>query len=172
MLVICLGGADSALPGGCKDRGFFPPRAACLAFSADSRRAWRLHSPAGMERDDLEARTAAFAVAIFDLANAAREKPGGRRPADQLVDCATSVGANYRASARARSRDEFIAKLGVVNEEADEAVYWLQFLRSTKLVDEARVAELLDEAKQLRSIFAASCRTVKRNHRGKGRGRS
>jgi four helix bundle protein len=130
-----------------------------------------------MERDDLEARTAAFAVAIFELANAARDKPGGRRPADQLLDCATSIGANYRASARARSRDEFIAKLGIVNEEADEAVYWLQFFQSTKLADEAKVSSLLAESKELRSIFAASCRTAKRNHRGgnsgdKGRGRS
>ena len=125
-----------------------------------------------MERDDLEGRTAAFAVAIFSLVNTARDKPGGRRPADQLLDCATSVGANYRASARARSRDEFIAKLGVVNEEADEVVYWLQFFKSTNLADDAKVAELLAEAKELRSIFAASCRTAKRNHRGKSRGKS
>ena len=123
-----------------------------------------------MDRDELEARTAAFAVTIFDLANSAREKPGGRRPADQLADCATSVAANYRASARARSREEFIAKLGVVNEEADEVVYWLQFFQSTRLVDEARVAELLAEAKELRSIFAASWRTAKRNHRVGHRG--
>ena len=70
------------------------------------------------------------------------------------------------ASAGARSRDEFIAKLGVVNEEADEAVYWLQFFRSTNLADDATVEALLAEAMELRSIFAASCRTAKLNHRG------
>jgi four helix bundle protein len=118
-----------------------------------------------MERPDLEARTAAFAVAVFGLANAVREKPGGRRPADQLLDCATSVGANYRASARARSRDEFIAKLGIVNEEADETVYWLEFFRSTTLGDSTLVEELLVEARELRAIFAASCGTAKRNRR-------
>ena len=124
-----------------------------------------------MERDDLEARTAAFAVAVFDLANAARDKPGGRRPADQLLDCATSVGhTTARRPAPARATRSL--PTGVVNEEADEAVYWLQLFQSTKLADDAKVAELLAEAKELRSIFAASCRTAKRNHRGKGRGRS
>lgn len=124
-----------------------------------------------MERVGLEERTAAFAVAVFGLANAAREQPGGRRPSDQLLDCATSVGANYRASARARSRDEFIAKLGVVNEEADEAVYWLEFFRSVGLGNEEIVERLLAEAKELRAIFAAAVRTARRNHRGRRSGR-
>lgn len=124
-----------------------------------------------MERTDLEARTAAFAVAVFGLTNVVRERPGGRRPADQLLDCATSVGANYRASARARSRAEFTAKLGIANEEADEVVYWLEFFRSTALGDEATVATLLAEAKELRAILAASCRTAKQNHRAPGANR-
>jgi four helix bundle protein len=118
-----------------------------------------------MDRRELEARTAALAVAAFAVAQTARGRPGGQRPADQLLDCATSVGANYRASARARSRPEFIAKLGIVNEEADEVVYWLEFFRRTDLADGAKVEELLAEAKELRAIFAASCRTAKRNHR-------
>ena len=124
-----------------------------------------------MERTDLEARTAALAVAVFGLTNVVRERPGGRRPADQLLDCATSVGANYRASARARSRAEFIAKLGIANEEADEVVYWLEFCRSTALGDQATVATLLAEAKELRAILAASCRTAKQNHRALGANR-
>lgn len=118
-----------------------------------------------MERADLEARTAALASAAYRLANAARVCPGGRRPADQLLDCATSVGANYRASARARSRDEFIAKLGVVTEEADEVVYWLEFFRSVSLGDTETVERLLAEAKELRAIFASAVRTARRNHR-------
>jgi four helix bundle protein len=125
-----------------------------------------------MDRRELEARTAALAAALFSLANASRDKPGGRTPADQLLDCATAVGATYRASARARSRAEFIAKLGVVNEEADEVVYWLEFFRSTRLADASKVEDLLLEAKQLRAIFAASCRTAKRNHRRRTDGRS
>jgi four helix bundle protein len=122
-----------------------------------------------MERRDLEARTAAFAAAAFQLANLVRQKPGGWRSADQLLDCTASIGANYRASARARSRDEFIAKLGIVNEEADEAVYWLEFIRNVQLAETAAVDELLGEAKQLRAIFATSCDTARRNHRGRGR---
>lgn len=120
---------------------------------------------------DLEARTAAFAAAAFRLADHVRLAPGGRRPADQLVDCATSVGANYRASGRARSREEFIAKLGIVNEEADEAVYWLEFVRNVQLADGDVVETLLDEAKQLRAIFATACDTARRNHRTRKRGR-
>jgi len=122
-----------------------------------------------MDRPDLEGRTAAFAVAVFGLANHVRDRPGARRPADQLLDCATSVGANYRASARARSRDEFIAKLGIVNEEADETVYWLEFFRSTSLGDATQVEGLLAEARELRAIFASCCRTAKRNHRGRSK---
>lgn len=82
-----------------------------------------------------------------------------------MLDCATSVGANYRASGRARSRDEFIAKLGVVNEEADDAVYWLAFFQGGRLGDAGTVECLLSEAKELRAIFATAVRTARRNHR-------
>ncbi len=128
-----------------------------------------VHLLGRMERPDLEARTSAFAAGAFQLANRVRLAPGGRRAADQLVDCATSVGANYRASGRARSREEFIAKLGIVNEEADEAVYWLEFIRNVQLANTEAVGELLAEAKQLRAIFATSCDTARRNHRAQKR---
>ena len=120
-----------------------------------------------MERPDLEIRTEAFATAVFGLTESIRPRPGGRRAADQLLDCATSVGANYRASARARSRAEFIAKLGIVAEEAGEAVYWLEFLWSVGLGDAPTVERLMAEAKELRAIFASACRTARLNHRGK-----
>jgi four helix bundle protein len=120
-----------------------------------------------MERSSLEDRTATFAAEVFTLTEEVRRRAGGRRPADQLLDCATSVGANYRASARARSRDEFIAKLGLVAEEADESVYWLEFLWRVGLGDPKTVERLLGEARELRAIFAASCRTARRNHRGR-----
>ena len=122
---------------------------------------------AGMQRPDLEERTGRFASAVFTLSEIVRARPGGRRPADQLLDCATSVGANYRASGRARSRDEFVAKLGVVVEEADEAVYWLEFLWRVGLGDPDRVEGLLNEARELRAIFPASCRTARSNRHGK-----
>jgi four helix bundle protein len=124
-----------------------------------------MHPCVVMERKDLEARTAAFALAASRLANLVRLEPGGRRAADQLLDAATSVGANYRASARTRSRDEFIAKLGIVNEEADEAVYWLEFMRDMQLGEAVTLDTLLREAKELRAIFATSHATARRNHR-------
>ena len=122
-----------------------------------------------MERRELEARAAAFGAQAVRLSNLVRLRPGGRGPADQLLDCATSIGANYRASARARSRDEFVAKLGIVNEEADEAVYWLELIREVHLAEGDTLDRLLTEAKELRAIFARSYQTARRNNRHRKR---
>lgn len=73
--------------------------------------------------------------------------------------CGTSIGANYRAACRSRSRVEFAAKLGIVAEEADETVYWLELLRDANLVSEANVADLLREANELTAIFTAGRRS-------------
>src|SRR5213594_4842142 len=70
----------------------------------------------------------------------------------QLLRSATSVGANYRAACRARSRAEFVAKLGTVLEEADESLYWLELIRDAKLVSEHRISLLLREADELTAI--------------------
>lgn len=105
----------------------------------------------------------AFAVSVFPFCRAVRRIPGGRTPADQLLDCATSVGANYRAVTRARSRAEFIARLGVVVEEVDETVFWLEFMQRVELGDVAVRASLREEARQLRAVFSASLRTARVN---------
>lgn len=120
-----------------------------------------------MDRDELEARSQAFAVDVVNLCGRVRENANGRRLADQLEDAATSAGANYRASSRARSRAEFVAKLGIVNEEMDESVYWLEILKKTRMGDAATVGRLLEEAKELRAIFAASYRTARRGRGGR-----
>ncbi len=73
----------------------------------------------------------------------------------------TSVASNYRAVCRARSKAEFIAKIGVVVEEADETVFWLELLVETGIVDASRMGPLLAEANELLAIFAASQRTAK-----------
>jgi four helix bundle protein len=125
-----------------------------------------------MTRTELEERSAAFARDVFGLAALVRDRPGGRRPADQLLDCATSVGANYRASGRSRSRAEFVAKLGVVVEEVDEAVYWLEFIAGTALVTGEPVDRLYQEATELRAIFAAAYRTARSRHRASAATRS
>jgi len=78
----------------------------------------------------------------------------------QLLRSGTSLGANYRAAGRARSRAEFIAKIGIVVEEADEAVFWLECLIESGIVKEALLRDLLAEANELVAIFAASQRTA------------
>ncbi|MDP1569942.1 MAG: four helix bundle protein [Vicinamibacterales bacterium] len=125
-----------------------------------------------MTREDLEERSAAFGREVFALSALVRPREGGRRPADQLLDCATSVGANYRASGRARSRAEFIAKLGLVVEEVDEAVYWLEFIAGTSLAAGPLVDRLYQEATELRAIFAAAYRTARNRHRASAATRS
>lgn len=117
-----------------------------------------------MDKDELQRRSLAFAVAVTRLTHTMRENPNSRAPADQLSRSATSVGANYRAACRARSRAEFIAKLGTVVEEIDETVYWLELVTRGRLVVSDDVEGLLDEAQQLRAIFAASYGTARRNH--------
>ena len=93
-----------------------------------------------MDRPELEERTARFAQ-----------------------KAASSVAANYGASGRARTPKEFVAKIGVVNEEADESVYWLEYIRDTNLSSGPQLRTLYDEAKELRAIFAASYGTAREN---------
>jgi four helix bundle protein len=118
----------------------------------------------GMNREQLELRSRAFAVRVVSLCKVIRDTPAWRTIADQLSDAATSAAANYRASARARSRAEFVAKLGIVNEESDETVHWLELMRDGQIGDRREVGLLLPEAKELRAIFAASYATARRNH--------
>lgn len=81
----------------------------------------------------------------------------------QLLRCATSVAANYRAAGRARSRAEFISKMGTVVEEADESVFWLEMLVDTEVVRREKIEPLLREGNELLAIFAASQRTARAN---------
>jgi len=114
------------------------------------------------QAEQLKARTAEFARRIIALAGKVPQNQAGRRVSGQLIDAATSVSANYRAACRARSRAEFIAKIGTVEEEADECVGWLELLVSTELLTAADVEWALNEAKELTAIFAASHLTAKR----------
>ena len=115
-----------------------------------------------MDRQELEDRSARFARQIFTLCGMVRSRPGGYEPANQLQNAASSAAANYRAAARARSPKEFVAKLGVVNEESDEAVYWLEFIENTALATGVELARLQRESRELRAIFAASYGTARR----------
>ena len=84
---------------------------------------------------------------------------------NQLLRCGTSVGANYRASCRAKSQADFIAKMGIVEEEADESMYWMELLVEAGLVQMNEVTELVDEANQIVAIIVSSINTARGNKR-------
>jgi four helix bundle protein len=109
-----------------------------------------------MNADELKSRTKEFALRIIKLVSAIPRTIEGRAIANQLVRSGTSVAANYRATCRARSRSEFIAKLGVVLGEADEAQLWLELIIAGKLLPAKRVQPWLDEANELVAIFVSS----------------
>ena len=81
--------------------------------------------------------------------------------AKQLLRCATSGGANYRAACRAKSTADFIAKMGIVEEEADESLHWMELLIDAGLIQQTRVAELMQEGNELVAIAVASIRTAR-----------
>ena len=112
-------------------------------------------------KPDLKIRTKQFAIRVIRLSRALPRNEEARVLGKQLLRSATSVGANYRGACRSRSRAEFIAKLGVVLEEADETVFWLELLFEADIVGQARLAPLIKEAEELTSIFVASLRTAK-----------
>ncbi len=115
-----------------------------------------------MTPEELKKRTKAFALRVIRVTEAL---PKGRT-ADvigrQLLRCGTSVGANYRAACSARSPAEFVAKLGIVEEEVDEAIYWMELLIDAELVKESRLGELMREAEELRAITIASITTSRK----------
>jgi four helix bundle protein len=114
-----------------------------------------------MTSEELQERTLAFAVAIYAFMKPLFRDAETRHVAQQLVNCSSSVAANYRACCVARSRREWLAKMGVVREESDESVLWLLFVQRTGLAAgrEPMLTMLLDEARQLTRIFVASYRT-------------
>jgi four helix bundle protein len=116
-----------------------------------------------VDKHELQHRTKEFALRILKLIDALPRTVAGRAISGQLVRSAMSVGANYRAACRARSRVEFAAKLGTVLEEADESLYWLEMIRDAKLIPEARISLLLKEANELTAIVAAGRKSAKEN---------
>ena len=111
------------------------------------------------ERELLE-RTKQFALRIFKLVGVLPQTIQGRAVAAQLIRSGTSVAANYRAACRARSKPEFIAKLGVVEEEADESAFWLELIIETGLLSAAKVTSLLTEAGEIVAMMASSKKTA------------
>lgn len=118
-------------------------------------------APSSTKAPDLKIRTKSFALQIIDLY---RKLPGSEEAkiiGKQLLRSGTSIGANYRAACRSRSRAEFNSKIGIVLEEADESVFWLELLSSARIFPKASLDDLLAEANELTAIFVAALRTSK-----------
>ena len=112
---------------------------------------------------DLRIRTKEFALRVIRLVNSLEYGKSTDVIGKQLLRSGTSVGANYRAACRGRSTAEFIAKMGIVEEEADESVYWMELLVEGKLVRAELLDELIGEANELVAIVVASIKTAKSN---------
>ena len=110
---------------------------------------------------DLKKRTKLFALRVIKLVESLPKTHAARIISDQLLRSSTSVPANYRASCRARSNAEFRAKLGIVEEETDESVFWIEMLVEAGLVRPSRVRDLMDEGSQLTAIWVASINTAR-----------
>ncbi len=114
-----------------------------------------------MSSDAMKERTKALALRIVRLAGALPSDPAASVMGRQLLRCGTSVGANYRAACRARSKRDFVAKLGIVEEECDEVIYWLELLTEAGLVDGNRLKDLLTETNEILAIIVASIKTAR-----------
>lgn len=115
-----------------------------------------------MQEPNLKHRTKDFALQVIRLVRSIHASQEGRILGNQLLRAGTSVGANYRSACRARSTSEFISRLSIANEEADESLYWMELLAETDLVNADDLKKLMSEADQLVAILTSSILTSKR----------
>jgi four helix bundle protein len=116
-----------------------------------------------MNAQELKERTKQFALRVMRLVDSLPRTPKGNALAGQLVRSGMSVAANYRAACRGRSRAEFISKIGVVEEEADETALWFELIVADKILPKTKIRQLLAEANELVAIMAASYISAARN---------
>jgi four helix bundle protein len=113
-----------------------------------------------MNPETLKQRTKDFALRIIKLAEALPTSLTGKIIANQIIRCGTSVAANYRAACRGRSKAEFTAKLGIVVEEVDETIFWLEMIFEAGIFPKDKINPLLAEANELTAIFVTSHKTA------------
>ena len=116
-----------------------------------------------MTKEELKQRTKKFALRIIKLVQSLPKSKEGDVLGHQLLRAATSVGANYRAACRARSQADFISKITIVEEEADECCYWLELIDEAELIEKEKLINIMKEADELTAIFTASGKTAKEN---------
>ena len=118
-----------------------------------------------MDRKELQQRTKKFHVDVIKFCSDFPKNAAGFETAKQLIRSAGSVGANYRATVRAKSNADFIYKIEIVLEEADESCYWLEVVKEEEIKQGIEVDRLINEANQLTAIFAATDKTAKSNRK-------
>lgn len=116
-----------------------------------------------MHKDELSGRTRAFALRVMELATALPSTPAAKVIRDQLLRSGTSVGANYRAAKRAKSNADFISKMGTVEEEADESMYWMELIIESGFMTNAQLSDLYNEADEILAMTVSSIKTAKKN---------
>ena len=114
-----------------------------------------------MTSEELKKRTKQFALDNIRLVEIFPKSPSSEIIARQLIRSATSVGANYRSACRARSKPDFISKITIAEEEADECMYWLELLIELQSDDHSALQSLLKEANKLTATFASSAKTAR-----------
>lgn len=115
-----------------------------------------------MNADEMKKRTKTFALQVIRLVESLPKSKTADVIGRQLLRCGTSVGANYRAACRARSQADFIAKMGIVEEEADESLYWMELLIEAGIVESKKLESLMKEADELLAITVASIKTARK----------
>lgn len=115
-----------------------------------------------MNEEEFKRRTKQLALRVIRLAEALPKGPTADIIGRQLIRSATSVGANYRAACRGKSIADVILKLTVVEEEADETLYWLELLIEADLMPEARLQDLMSEANEITAMTVASIKTLRK----------
>jgi four helix bundle protein len=115
-----------------------------------------------MKTEELKFRTKEFALRIMKVVDALPKNANGRAIAGQVSRSGTAIAANYRAALRARSDAEFAAKLGVVVEESDETLFWIELIIESELLKKSRLEVLRKEADELTAIFCSMHKTSRR----------
>ena len=114
-----------------------------------------------MDEQAFKQRTKKLALRVIELVEALPKTKTAEVIGRQLLRCATSVGANYRVACRGKSTADVLAKLAIVEEEADETIYWLELLVESGTVEEGRIAELLKETNEITAMVVASIKTLR-----------
>ena len=115
-----------------------------------------------MDKAEMKQRTKDFAKEIIELCRNLPNNREGRLIGDQIFRSGTSVAANYRSACRARSKAEFISRLSVVEEEADETLFWLEVIKEMKIFQYSKIDALMKENDEIIAIVVASIRTAKK----------